>query len=74
MDHPTGSDEFAAMLAKAGAPAPWRLCEEEPGEILDATSATVLVVDMGGSQDNDSEIALSIMIAVNTCAGFKAVP
>lgn len=71
--HPTGSDEFARELSMLGASVPWRLCDEEVGEILADDGAVVLVVDRNGRTDEAaSAVAMWIIMAVNTLAGFKA--
>ena len=73
--HPTGSEEFAARLDNCGVPAPWRLCDEEVGEILAANGAPACNADTVGnlSEDDATQVAVYIMLAVNTLAGFKAV-
>ena len=69
--HPTGSDQFVATLAKLCAPPPWRLCDEEVGEVLADDGAIVLTVDRVRTNEA-TELALWIIMAVNTLAGFKA--
>jgi hypothetical protein len=68
------NDDFAAKLASLGVPAPWELHDEELGVILAANKAGVLTVDTGTSPypDIETTIALAVILAVNTCAGFKA--
>lgn len=63
---------FANDLFLAGAPLPWRLCEEEPGCILAADSGDAVQVDVNrGRSDGDvSAIAALIVRAVNTAGGF----
>ena len=64
---------FDATLAKLCAPPPWRLCDEEVGEVLAADGAIVLTVDRARTNDAEAtELALWIIMAVNTLAGFKA--
>lgn len=70
--HPTGSEQFAAALAKLGAPAPWRLCDEETGEILAADGVVVCDADSRITDEESSTLALWIIMAINTLAGFKA--
>lgn len=72
--HPTGSEEFSAALEQLGAPPPWRLCDEEVGEILADNGAIVCQVG-GESMDDEKamQLAMWIVTAVNTLAGFKAV-
>lgn len=73
--HPTGSEEFANDLRDLGMPAPWRLDEDAPGELLAANSALVLRVDPSDSMpwEKASDLAAFVLCAVNTLAGFKAV-
>ena len=75
--HPTGSEEFAGQLERLGVPAPWRLCDEEVGEILASNGGVachVVAADESGLPDENhrTEIAMYIILAVNTLAGFKA--
>ena len=73
ISHPTGSEKFRTELAKLCAPAPWRLCDEEAGEVLAADGAIVLTVDRARTNEQEaSALALWIIMAVNTLAGFKA--
>lgn len=73
--HPTGSEEFAMALERLGVPAPWRLCDEEVGEVLAENGAIVCQVHAikHAEADEASQLAMWIMLAVNTLAGFKAV-
>lgn len=71
--HPTGSEQFERELAKLCASAPWRLCDEEVGEVLAADGGIVLTVDRARTTEQEaSALALWIIMAVNTLAGFKA--
>ena len=73
ISHPTGSEAFAAELRKVCAPAPWRLCDEEVGEVLAADGGIVLTIDRGRTTEQEaSALALWVIVAVNTLAGFKA--
>lgn len=68
------NDKFRRDLNVQQSPAPWSLCDEQPGIILDANGADVVMV-APSSPRSDAEVsavALAIVIAVNTCAGFKA--
>lgn len=69
------SDAFAAALKEAGAPAPWTEHEKDPATLLDANGVAVLQIDPEVER-TDAEanmIAAWVLVAVNTCAGFKAV-
>jgi hypothetical protein len=70
--HPAGSEQFGAELAKLGAPAPWRLCDEVVGEVLAADGEIVLSADTRATEEASSALALLIVCAVNTLAGFRA--
>lgn len=73
--HPTGSEEFAGQLEYLGVPAPWRLDDEERGLILAANGemACAAGFDHMPLPDEDrTALAMYIILAVNTLAGFKA--
>lgn len=67
-------EKFRKDLAALGAPAPWRLDDEDVGSILHAEGAAVLTVDVNRELDDETvgRIALAVITAVNTCAGFEA--
>lgn len=67
-------EEFCSHLAALGAPAPWRLDDEEVGSILHAEGAAVLTVDVNREMDDETVglLCLAIVTAVNTCAGLRA--
>lgn len=69
------NDQFKATLERLDAPPPWQIDEEETGVILDANGRDVLCIDTNNTRpDSDvSELAVWIITAVNTCAGFRAV-
>ena len=67
---------FAAALAAAGSPAPWRIREAAPALIIAADGAEILQLDPGITISDSEEIArraLGLVSAVNAAAGFKAV-
>jgi hypothetical protein len=73
--HPTGSEAFAAHLGRLGAPAPWALSDEWPGEVLAANKAIACRALDAVDADRDqlsTETAMWIICAVNTLAGFRA--
>ncbi len=71
--HPTGSEQFACRLAALWAAPPWRLCDEEIGEVLAADGGVVLTVEGDRLTEQEcSALAIQIIIAVNTLSGFKA--
>lgn len=73
--HPTGSEQFNAHLAALGVPAPWDLDEDKVGAVLAADGALVCDADTRVTDDVTDEectaLALWIIMAVNTLAGFK---
>lgn len=73
--HPTGSEQFSAALAALGRPAPWELFDDEEGVVLAADKSEVLTVSEPDLpfQDQETQLAMWIICAVNTLAGFKAV-
>ncbi len=73
--HPTGSEWFAKELSHLGVPAPWRPGDEVVGEIVADDGEAILQIGQVRAQpdgDDQSRIALMILLAVNTFAGFKA--
>ena len=67
-------DAFREDLAALGAPAPWRLDDEEVGSILHAEGAAVLTIDVNRELDDETVglLCLAVVTAVNTCTGFEA--
>ena len=67
-------EKFREDLAAFGAPAPWRLDDEEVGTILHAEGAAVLTVDVNREMDDVTVglLCLAVVTAVNTCAGYRA--
>lgn len=68
------TDEFADMLFNSGVLLPLRLCEEEIGSVLDDDGLEILVVDPNCERSDEDSVAIATMIvlAVNTCGGFRA--
>lgn len=70
--HPTGSEQFIAEITKLFAPPPWRLCDEEPGEVLGEDGTIVLTIDRSRLNDREAgALALWVIMAINTLSGFK---
>lgn len=69
------TSDFAAVLAAQGAPAPWDTEDDNPGVLLTANGECVLTIDADRNLPDEvvSAIASAVIVAVNTCAGFKAV-
>lgn len=64
----TTREQFQSLAPDA--PLPWEEHPHRKGLILDANGEDVCWVD--GSDPNWRGIAAMIIVAVNTCAGFKA--
>ena len=70
--HPTGSEQFQTALTELKSPAPWSLADRTPGEIRAVNGAIMLSIDHGELVGRERDaLALWIMVAVNTCAGFR---
>lgn len=67
--------DFADRLGALGVPAPWEVDAEEPGNIhaRDGQYVCTLDTDRNCPDSVVRERAMAIVIAVNTCAGFRAV-
>lgn len=65
--------KFVADLATVNVKLPLRLSETDCGTVLDAADEVVFVVDVNRERDDTevARIALWIILAVNTCGGFK---
>ena len=72
---PATVSTFAKTLHELKHPLPWHASEEDYGVITDAAGDTVAIVDPdNGRTDEDAfQLALWIVTAVNTCAGFTAI-
>ena len=72
---PTISSQFVALLQEQNVRLPLRMADEDVGVVLDADGRDVFTVDVNRER-GDLEanlIAEWIVLAVNTCGGFKAV-
>jgi hypothetical protein len=75
VENPKTTDQFNALLAARNVQLPLRLSEEDLGVVLDADGRDVFTVDSNGERP-DAEVEMIaewIVVAVNTCGGFKAV-
>jgi hypothetical protein len=72
--NPSTTEGFRESLALLDVKLPLRLCDEYPGSVLDDAGLEILVVDQNSELDDElvSARALMIVLAVNTCGGFKA--
>lgn len=64
------SDQFAKMAKACKAPLPWNV--DDLGHVHDARGLVIMDLYLGGAQDA-LDCAHLIVLAVNTCGGFKAV-
>jgi len=69
------TEAFVAALSGLGVKLPLALHDEEVGSVIDADKHEVFVVDVHSELPNEvaEHIASWIVLAVNTCGGFKAV-
>lgn len=70
--NPSTTEEFNGLLRDLMAPPPWNFTEG--GTVIDAAGDVVLQVDPNGERPDPqvADLAVWIVMAVNTCAGFKA--
>lgn len=78
VDAPTLTSDFAAALAALDVKLPLRLSLEEANVIVDDDGEDLLIVEIEADtrrpDDKAREIAEWMVLAVNTCGGFVAVP
>ncbi len=69
------TEQFVAELAKLHVKLPLSLHETETGSVIDATCREIFMVDPNCEwpEAEVEQVALWIILAVNTCGGFKAV-
>jgi hypothetical protein len=67
------TDEFAALCGAHDSPVPWSTQPHSPGAVFDALGFCILTVDTDMNQDGQRALADIVVLAVNTCGGFKAV-
>lgn len=72
--NPQTVDEYRAMLAEAGVPAPWTQ-PDAAGDVYAADGTHILTIDPDRSRLDELVVTQAdlLILAVNTCAGFKAV-
>lgn len=75
-ENPRTTEQFGALLARLDVTLPLALHDEHVGVVIDAGKRDVFVVDVNGERDDGqvTQIALWIVLAVNTCGGFRAEP
>ena len=70
IDNIRSTDPFVAMAKACDAPLPWEECD---GGVCDANGNIVLEVSMP-DPEMTLRVASLIVLAVNTCGSFRAVP
>lgn len=73
IENPTTTEAFVAALATANVALPLSPSAEHLGVVLDANGDDVFTVDSNGERPDDEVkiIALWVILAVNSCGGFK---
>ncbi|MGH6865458.1 MAG: hypothetical protein ACREDO_04630 [Methyloceanibacter sp.] len=74
IENPATTAAFVERFAAFDVKLPLALHDEEVGSVIDADKREVFVVDVNRERtDGDAEmIATWIVLAVNTCGGFRA--
>jgi len=74
IENPATTEQFVALLAAQNVCLPLDHAAGDVGVVVDADGNTVFVVDVNNDRDDDEvfRIAAWIVLAVNTCGGFKA--
>lgn len=74
VESPRIASEFQSLLTGCERPAPWSA--DGAACVIDANGRHVLTVDVNSelTDGQADELAAWICMAVNTCAGFRAVP
>jgi hypothetical protein len=67
------SEKFREHMAHINAPAPWHVSNDDPRDILDAADFPIIGIHtyQDWERDNVFQLVLSIILAVNHCAGLK---
>lgn len=75
IETPATTECFVAALASEGVKLPLDLSPNDCGVIVDAGGRGVITIDVNNELPDDQveRIASWIVLAVNTCGGFKAV-
>jgi hypothetical protein len=74
VENPTTSEQFAAALRAIDVILPVEVCSDEAAVVRDAAGAVVCVVDADRemSDEDAARLADLIVVALNTCGGFRA--
>ena len=74
IENPATTDQFVALMEAADVKLPLALHDGDLGVVVDAEGRDVLTVDVNGGRPDEAveQIAGWIVLAVNTCGGFRA--
>jgi hypothetical protein len=73
IDNPSTTAQFVSLLAALDVKLPLGLHDEDLGVVIDADGCDVFTVDVNSERDDRQvqQIAMWIVLAVNTCGGFR---
>jgi len=73
-ENPATTEQFAKLMADQGVRLPLGLDPDNIGVVVDANGNGIITVDVNGELPDDQadKIAACVMLAVNTCGGFRA--
>ena len=76
VENPKTTEGFAAEAQSLKHPLPWDFSKEDAGTIVDANGDPVLVVDYDRERHDHDVLRIVglVLVAVNTCGGFKCQP
>lgn len=74
VENPATTEAYVAALAQVGVKLPLNLSTTDTGVITDADGRGIITIDVNNEMPDEQVeiIALWIVLAVNTCGGFKA--
>lgn len=74
IDSPQTTEAFVDLLSALNVRMPLALDDENIGAVIDADGRDVLTVDVNSDRKDEEvvQIAAFIVVAVNTCGGFRA--
>jgi hypothetical protein len=74
VENPATTEAYVAGLAAVGVKLPLNLSVNDTGVITDADGRGIITIDVNNEMPDEQVeiIALWIVVAVNTCGGFKA--
>lgn len=74
IESPATTHRFVALMAAADVKLPLALHDEDVGVVIDADKRDVFVVDSNNDRSDEQTVLIAgwIVLAVNTCGGFRA--